>query len=87
MFAAMQAVASQGRSAAIGFANPLLYTLKATAFHDVQNPKTPWTVTDPEGDLLVSFGFDTSLTAVKGYDDSTGLGSPNGATFISAEKK
>jgi subtilase family serine protease len=85
MFAALQALASQGRTVPIGFANPELYNLKSTSFNDVVNPSVPRAVTDPEGDYVLSFGFDTSLTAVKGYDDTTGLGSPHGSSFLSAE--
>ncbi len=85
LFAGLQALASQGRPVAIGFANPLMYNLKSIEFNDIVNPKTPRAVTDPDSQIVVSFGFDTSLTAVKGYDDATGLGSPNGWLFLAGE--
>lgn len=30
------------------------------------------------------FGIDSSLTVVKGWDNATGFGTPNGLTFINA---
>lgn len=85
LFAGLQAVASQGRPVAIGFANPLMYNLGSPEFNDVVNAMTPRAVTDPGANVAVSFGFDSSLTAVKGYDNATGLGSPNGPLFLAAE--
>jgi subtilase family serine protease len=81
----LQALASQGRPVAIGFANPLMYNLSSLEFNDVKNPKTPRAVTNEGGTYVASFGFDSSLTAVKGYDDATGLGSPNGILFLVGE--
>jgi subtilase family serine protease len=81
----LQAVASQGRPVAIGFANPLMYNLSSIEFNDVKNPASPRAVTNPDGTYVSSFGFDSSLTAVKGYDDGTGLGSPNGILFLVGE--
>jgi subtilase family serine protease len=85
LFTGLQAVASQGRPVAIGFANPLMYNLSSLEFNDVKNPATPRAVTDPDAEIVASFGFDSSLTAVKGYDNATGLGSPNGWLFLAGE--
>jgi len=40
-----------------------------------------WNVGGGE-DLDLSFGTDSSLTITKGWDNVTGWGAPNGATFI-----
>jgi subtilase family serine protease len=85
LFAGFQALASQGRPVAIGFANPLMYNLGSLEFNDINNPATPRAVTDVDGTYVASFGFDTSLKTAKGYDDATGLGSPNGALFLAGE--
>jgi hypothetical protein len=34
--------------------------------------------------FVISFGTDTSLTAVPGWDNVTGVGTPNGLSFINA---
>ncbi len=86
-FAAVIADAIQARHHALGFANPTLYG-RSGLFKDVvdrqaQISKTPLSnVADfglIDGALrvrLVAFGEDTSLNAVRGYDDATGVGSP-----------
>ncbi len=87
LMAGLQAVASQNRRFPIGFANPLLYGLDLTgvAFHDVTNPKSPIGMASSSGKTLFTLGMDSSLTMTKGYDDSTGLGSPNGSWFLLGE--
>ncbi len=87
VFAGIQALASQGRFFPIGFANPLLYTLGLTglAFHDVKSPATTKALMTSSGRNLVTLGDDTSLTSVKGYDDTTGLGTPNGPILLLGE--
>jgi subtilase family serine protease len=85
LFVGLQALASQGRPVAIGFANPLMYNLSSLEFNDITNPSAVRAVTMPGGDETISLGFDSSLTAVKGYDNSTGLGSPNGWSFLVGE--
>ena len=87
LMAGMQAVASQNRAFPIGFANPLMYTLNLTglAFHDITNPKAPIGMASSSGKTLFTLGQDSSLTMTKGFDDSTGLGSPNGAWFLLGE--
>ncbi|NUP39581.1 MAG: S8/S53 family peptidase [Streptomyces sp.] len=87
-FAALQADAVQARHHAIGFANPLLYA-HPRLLRDVvdqnaaQHATTPLSSIVDFGEIngaltvrLVAFGQDTSLNAVRGYDDATGLGTP-----------
>jgi subtilase family serine protease len=87
VFAGIQALASQGRFFPIGFANPLLYTLGLTglAFHDVKAPATTQALMTSSGSNLVTLGDDTSLTATKGYDNTTGLGTPSGTWLLLGE--
>jgi hypothetical protein len=37
------------------------------------------------GRNLLTLGMDSSLTATKGYDDTTGLGTPSGRAFLRGE--
>lgn len=87
-FAAVQADAIQAGHHAIGFANPAIYARSHLTTDVVdkqaQHSSTPLSsVYDAgvvNGNLLVrliGFGQDTSLNAVRGYDDATGVGSPN----------
>jgi subtilase family serine protease len=87
-FAAVQADALQARHHAIGFANPLLYAhpnllrdvVDENAAHHAKTPLS--SIVDfgvTNGALtvrLVAFGQDTTLNAVRGYDNATGLGTP-----------
>ncbi|MHA6765521.1 S53 family peptidase [Streptacidiphilus sp. PAMC 29251] len=98
-FSALQADAIQARRGTpIGFANPSLYQRAGTKdFHDVvdraaaKNKAPLDSVTDfglLNGTLhigLVAFGEDTTLNAVKGYDNATGVGSPTLAYLTSFE--
>ena len=88
IFAGVQALASQGRFFPIGFANPLLYTIGLTgvAFRDVKDPSTPLALMTVSGRSLLTMAMDTSLKATKGYDDTTGLGTPNGPGLLLLEK-
>jgi subtilase family serine protease len=88
VIAGIQAVASQGRAFPIGFANPLLYTLHLTgvAFHDVKAPSTTLALVTNSGRSLLTLADDSSLTATRGYDDTTGLGTPNGIAYLVGEK-
>jgi subtilase family serine protease len=86
-FAAVQADAIQARHHAIGFANPAIYA-RSFLMHDVvdrqaQRSSTPLSSVVDFGVIggtlharLVAFGQDTSLNAVRGYDNATGVGSP-----------
>jgi subtilase family serine protease len=89
IFAGIQALASQGRRFPIGFANPLLYsaTNLLGGFRDIKDPAPDTLVyATNSGSNLLPAAMDTSLIAVKGYDDATGLGTPNGAAFLLSEK-
>jgi subtilase family serine protease len=88
VFAAVQALASQGRHFPVGFANPSLYSLPRAAYHDVQSanaPNHPLAMMTESGHTLITMDHDTSLTDTRGYDDTTGLGTPNGGIYVLAE--
>ncbi|MGK4581202.1 S53 family peptidase [Kitasatospora sp. HPMI-4] len=81
---------------AIGFANPAIYDRAGTkAFHDV-NDAAVHTARGNVVDLgmiggslkvrLYKIGADYGLSAAKGYDTATGVGSPNGADFFKSFK-
>ncbi|MEU6504794.1 S53 family peptidase [Streptomyces sp. NPDC046942] len=89
--AAIQALAQEARGGkAIGFANPTIYAdYKKGVFHDVTDNPTGSGLAvarvdfanglDASGGLRYSarsLGKDSSLSAVKGYDDVTGVGTP-----------
>ncbi|MDK1343728.1 protease pro-enzyme activation domain-containing protein [Streptomyces sp. 378] len=91
--AAVQALAQEARGGkAIGFANPAIYARSGSkVYHDVTDDPTGSGLAvarvdyvnghDATGGLATSvrsLGKDSSLTAVKGYDDVTGVGSPAG---------
>ncbi|MER5636161.1 S53 family peptidase [Kitasatospora sp. NPDC002227] len=92
VISAIQALAQQAAGAPLGFANPAIYARSNTsAFHDVtDHPFGPNVelaevrvdfangTDDKDGFLtsLRSLGKDSSLHAVAGYDDVTGVGSP-----------
>ncbi|QMU77925.1 S8/S53 family peptidase [Streptacidiphilus sp. PB12-B1b] len=89
-FAAVQADAIQAQGHPIGFANPEIYA-RSGLFTDVVDRQAEHTTTPlsavadfglVSGSLrvrLVAFGQDTSLNAVHGYDDATGVGTPTTA--------
>ncbi|MFD5269916.1 protease pro-enzyme activation domain-containing protein [Streptomyces sp. NPDC058335] len=91
VIAAVQALAQEARGGKpIGFANPAIYSRSGSrVYHDVTDDPTgsPLAVArvdftnsyDAAGGLLTSvrsLGKDSSLSAVKGYDDVTGVGTP-----------
>jgi subtilase family serine protease len=85
IIAAMMALTQQATGRVIGFANPALYALdKAapSAFQDIlPNPASGSSVkavtfTSSLGSFLVTLGRDTSLKVSKGYDEVTGIGTP-----------
>ena len=86
LFAGFQALASQGRHVALGFANPVLYQRRATAFTDTVNPATPIAFSTQSGANVVVLGQDTSLVGIKGFDNTTGLGTPAGLRFLLSER-
>ncbi|MEU6354314.1 S53 family peptidase [Streptomyces sp. NPDC047072] len=91
VIAAVQALASEARGGkAIGFANPLIYAKYGSkAYHDVTDNPTGSGLAEARVDFVNgydatdglitsvrSLGKDSSLSAVKGYDDVTGVGTP-----------
>ncbi|MFF4395970.1 protease pro-enzyme activation domain-containing protein [Streptomyces sp. NPDC001480] len=101
VIAAVQALAQEaGGGKALGFANPAIYAKYGSkVYHDVTDNPTGKGLAvarvdfangyDATGGLLTSvrsLGKDSSLSAVKGYDDVTGVGSPaNG--YVQSYKK
>lgn len=92
LMAGIMADAQQASGRSIGFANPLLYSLPTSAFHDVTH--IPGAVVrvdyantvDGSAGLLYSartFDQTNTLATTPGYDDVTGLGSPSDG-FLSA---
>jgi subtilase family serine protease len=93
VFAGIEADAQQAAGYDLGFANPAIYSRYQTgAFHDVtENPSPeyevrnnytdPYTATGPLETFLrlmgVNGGGSAALVATRGYDDATGVGSPN----------
>ncbi len=87
LFSATMALAQQKAGKKFGFANTVLYKAsKKGAFKDIAPGATPQAVAIPGG-IVTTFDFpgQTIQTAV-GYDNVTGLGSPNGATFFKSVK-
>jgi subtilase family serine protease len=89
LFAGMTALAVQNAGGAVGFLNPVVYgQAKSGNFTDVQGaPADAGAVrpdyansVDPSGGVLYSvrtFDQDATLTTTPGWDDVTGIGSPN----------
>ncbi|HXW33407.1 MAG TPA: hypothetical protein VEJ87_02435, partial [Acidimicrobiales bacterium] len=97
LVAATDALASQEAGERFGFINPTLYDLArkgtAGAFIDVTGAPAPTAAVIPAyvnplqpslgiDYFLITFGFDRGLTAVPGWDDATGIGTP-GPQFTS----
>jgi len=94
LFTGLMAVADQVAGFHHGFANPALYNLGGTsAFHDIApGPKTAVVRRNfvnsenaNDGYSISARLFDTelqSLHVTKGYDNMTGMGTPNGETFL-----
>jgi subtilase family serine protease len=68
-WAAIVALANQAHEGPLGFINPALYSCPAGDFHDI---------TVGNNALAGSIGF----TAAAGWDDATGLGTPNVAKLV-----
>ena len=89
LFAGLEALADQV-GGPHGAVNPLLYLLHSTpVFHDVVAKPNPVAVeltnaTTPPTLYLDTLQLDTSLYATPGYDNQTGLGSPEGAAYVLA---
>jgi subtilase family serine protease len=98
LFAGVVADAEQYNGAPIGFINPLLYqNIDTSAITDVTAPATPEAtvrtnltnpskLTSPLTWVLQSIDRPTTIYAAPGYDDQTGVGTPNGVFFLQAMK-
>ena len=95
LLAGVDAVAGQRAGRPIGFANPLYYSLLGSgALHDLRAPSAPvyQVRTDYTNGLDSSGGYTYKLQTIdtqtstlhdtRGYDDETGVGSPNGTAFF-----
>ncbi|MFG3271025.1 S53 family peptidase [Streptomyces luteogriseus] len=101
VIAAVQALAQESRGKAIGFANPAIYAKYGSkVYHDVTDNPTGKGLAvarvdfvngyDATGGLATSarsLGKDSSLSAVKGYDDVTGVGTPAGGYVESYRRR
>lgn len=96
LMAGTMALADQAKGSPHGFANPALYAAAGTnAYRDIVDP--PSTVAavrvdfrnfvDAGAGLFISLrtmNFTGTLHTIPGYDDVTGIGTPNGASFLGA---
>ena len=95
LLAGVEAVADQFSHRSLGFINPLLYRLLCTrALHDIVAPTSPladvstFYVNDLDSTQGKIFGLQTidvqssTLHDTPGYDDETGVGTPNGPAFF-----
>jgi subtilase family serine protease len=96
MFAGTMALAEQRAGHRLGFANPRLYKVGTSAFHDIVPTPTPQDIThpavwldteDPPG-LMVQRPDGSihphTLHSAPGFDNVTGLGVPAGEAFLAA---
>jgi subtilase family serine protease len=98
LFAGVVADAIQYNGAAIGLINPLLYrNVGTSALTDVTHPSpkqatvrtnltNPADPTSPRAWILQTIDIPTTIFAAPGYDDQTGVGTPNGVYFLKAMK-
>ena len=96
LMAGVMALADQQAGRHHGFANPALYAQYGTpAYRDTVAPDQPIAVvrndyvnsvdaTDGIKTTLRTFDQTESLHTTPGYDDVTGVGSPNGQRFLAA---
>jgi subtilase family serine protease len=96
LFAGVMALADQRAGHAHGFANPALYAaLRKGAYRDVVDPPSIMAAvrsdfangenaTDGIIYSLRTFNQTGTLHTLPGYDDVTGVGSPNGEAFLNA---
>jgi subtilase family serine protease len=95
LLAGMVAVADQAHHKALGFINPLYYSMIGTsALHDIVAPKSPLAqvrtefvngVDNKQGKLYKLQTIDVQTTTIHdgpGYDDETGVGTPAGPAFF-----
>jgi subtilase family serine protease len=97
LIAGLVADAQQGQKSAFGFISPLIYHLAGTpAFHDILPVTASMPQQDRDAYTPAGGGLSTALNVfdsqeraytqqvtAKGYDTMTGVGTPNGAAFIS----
>jgi subtilase family serine protease len=86
LFAGTMAVAQQHASKKFGFANPLLYKRRASAFRDVVPAEVPQAVALPGGIVATIDYPGLSIKTAAGWDNVTGLGTPDGQNFLKAIK-
>jgi subtilase family serine protease len=98
LFAGVVADAIQFNGAAIGFINPLLYkNVDTSAITDVIRPSTkeatvrtnlvnPADLNSGLAWVLQTIDVPTTIFSGNGYDDETGVGTPNGVFFLQAMK-
>jgi subtilase family serine protease len=102
LVAGLVADAQQGRRTPFGFLDPVLYRLAGTrALHDILpvGPHTPaadraaylpadGSGSSPGVDVFdVQNRADTQQVTVRGYDTTTGVGTPNGAAFLAGLRR
>ncbi len=86
--AALVGIAKATNKATIGNFAPKLYSMGASAISDVNAPNKSGVAYPTDGDTYV-IGMDAkpeSLVSGPGWDNATGLGTPNGAGFLAAVK-
>jgi subtilase family serine protease len=88
LFAGVMALAQQNAGRAFGFANPVLYNAaQYNAFRDIQPLASPQVVTFGLSGSATTFDYpNQSIRTLVGFDEVTGLGAPNGASFLGAVK-
>jgi hypothetical protein len=97
LMAGVVAVADQFTGHSLGFINPLYYRmLRTPALHDITAPKAPQAevrtdyvnlLNDSQGKLFKLQTIDvqsSTLHDTPGYDDETGVGTPDGPSFFFA---
>ncbi len=97
LMAGLIAVYDQALGGSLGFLNPLIYFLNGTAaYHDVNDGTAVTTGVvrvdyvngfDASGGLRTSLRTENQTGTIytrKGYDDVTGVGTPNGVNFLNA---
>jgi subtilase family serine protease len=97
LLAGLVAVYDQAPGGPLGFLNPLLYQLNgSSAFHDVNDGTAVTTGVvrvdyangfDASNGLITSLRTENQTGTIwtrKGYDDVTGVGTPNGYNFLLA---
>lgn len=102
LIAGMQADAEQAAGVPLGFANPAIYARFGTgAYHDVGagaptgaggthldavGPAGTPVPGEPSTPFLITLGLDQTLFAAPGFDDTTGVGTPDARYFASYQR-